>query len=156
VAVGAQQQRVRLAGEALRQVPGARPVFTSADEPGLIYDVLAVNPVSLASHRADWEKLAKVWYRVVHYIGDPATQADAVKIMANRVGLKPEQYLPLLKGTKLLTLPEARAAYVKGDGFKSLYGSSRTADAFNVKYAVYKTPQDVNAYIDPSLTAALK
>lgn len=76
--------------------------------------------------------------------------------MANRVGLKPEQYLPLLKGTKLLTLPEARAAYVKGDGFKSLYGSSRTADAFNVKYAVYKTPQDVNAYIDPSLTAALK
>lgn len=144
------------AGEALRQVPGSRPVFTSADEPGLIYDVLAVNPVSLASHRADWEKLAKIWYRVVHYIGDPATQADAVKIMANRVGLKPEQYLPLLKGTKLLTLPEARAAYVKGDGFKSLYGSSRTADAFNVKYAVYKTPQDVNAYIDPSLTAALK
>jgi NitT/TauT family transport system substrate-binding protein len=37
------------AGEALRQVPGARPVFTSADEPGLIYDVLAVNPVSLAA-----------------------------------------------------------------------------------------------------------
>jgi NitT/TauT family transport system substrate-binding protein len=144
------------AGEALREVPGARPVFTSADEPGLIYDVLAVNPVSLAAHRDDYEKLAKVWYRVVHYIDDPATQGDAVKIMAARVGLTPQQYLPLLKGTKLLTLPEAQQAYVKGDGFKSLYGSSHAADAFNVKYQVYKTSQDVSVYIDPSLTTALK
>ncbi|PXW24743.1 ABC transporter substrate-binding protein [Paraburkholderia caballeronis] len=144
------------AGEALRQVPGARPVFTSADEPGLIYDVLAVNPVSLASRKADWEKLAKVWYRVVHYINDPATQPDAVKIMAGRVGLTPEQYLPLLKGTRLLTLPEAQKAYIKAAGFRSLYGSSSTADAFNVKYAVYKTSQDVETYIDPSVTASLK
>jgi len=144
------------AGQALHQVPGARPVFTSADEPGLIYDVLAVNPVSLASHKADWEKLAKVWYRVVHYIDDPATQPDAVKIMAGRVGLTPAQYLPLLKGTRLLTLPEAQQAYVKADGFHSLYGSSRTADAFNVKYAVYKSAQNVDTYIDPSLTGSLK
>ncbi|WP_084687803.1 ABC transporter substrate-binding protein [Paraburkholderia oxyphila] len=144
------------AGEALRQVPGARPVFTSADEPGLIYDVLAVNPVSLAAHRDDYETLTKVWYRVVHYIDDPATQGDAVKIMAARVGLTPQQYLPLLKGTKLLTLPEAQQAYAKGDGFRSLYGSSHAADAFNVKYQVYKTSQDVNAYIEPSLTGALK
>lgn len=144
------------AGEALRQVPGARPVFTSADEPGLIYDVMAVNPVSLAAHRDDYAKLAKVWYRVVRYIDDPATQADAVKIMAARVGLTPQQYLPLLKGTKLLTLPEAQQAYVKGDGFRSLYGSSQAADAFNVKYQVYKSSQNVSAYIDPSLTSALK
>lgn len=144
------------AGEAQRAVPGARPVFTSADEPGLIYDVLAVNPVSLAAHKGDYEKLAKVWYRVVKYIDDPATQPDAVKIMAARVGLTPAQYLPLLKGTKLLTLPEAQQAYVKADGFHSLYGSSHTADAFNVKYQVYKTSQDVNAYVDPSLTSALK
>ena len=144
------------AGEAQRAVPGARPVFTSADEPGLIYDVLAVNPVSLAAHKADYEKLAKVWYRVVKYIDDPATQPDAVKIMAARVGLTPAQYLPLLKGTKLLTLPEAQQAYVKADGFRSLYGSSKAADVFNVKYQVYKTSQDVNAYVDPSLTSALK
>jgi NitT/TauT family transport system substrate-binding protein len=144
------------AGEAQRAVPGARPVFTSADEPGLIYDVLAVNPVSLAAHKADYAKLAKVWYRVVHYIEDPATQADAVKIMSARVGLTPAQYLPLLKGTKLLTLPEAQQAYVNADGFKSLYGSSRAADAFNVKYQVYKAPQDVSAYVDPSLTSSLK
>jgi NitT/TauT family transport system substrate-binding protein len=45
---------------------------------------------------------------------------------------------------------------VNADGFKSLYGSSRAADAFNVKYQVYKAPQDVSAYVDPSLTSSLK
>jgi NitT/TauT family transport system substrate-binding protein len=143
-------------GQALKQVPGSRTVFSSADEPGLIYDVLAVDPASLANRKGDWEKIAKVWYRVVHYIADPATQADAVKIMSARVGLAPGQYLPLLKGTRLLTLPEAKQAYVKADGFKSLYGSSKVADAFNVKYGVYKTSQDVSAYLDPSVTNALK
>jgi NitT/TauT family transport system substrate-binding protein len=43
---------------------------------------------------------------------------------------------------------------VKADGFKSLYGSSKIADDFNVKNAVYKDAQKIDAYIDPSLTNA--
>lgn len=139
-------------GEAMKRVPGAKAIYTSANEPGLIYDVLAVNPSSLASRRADWQKVAKVWDRVVAYVNDPKTQPDAVKIMSARVGLKPEAYLPLLKGTKLLSLDEGKKVMVKADGFKSLYGSSKIADSFNVKYGVYKQPQDLGKAIDASLT----
>jgi NitT/TauT family transport system substrate-binding protein len=46
-------------------------VYTSAQSPGLIYDVLTVNPASIAAHRADYIKLIKVWDRVVSYINDP-------------------------------------------------------------------------------------
>ena len=60
------------------------------------------SPASLSSRKADWKKVALVWDKVVAYINDPKTQPDAVKIMAARVGVKPEAYLPLLKGTKLL------------------------------------------------------
>jgi NitT/TauT family transport system substrate-binding protein len=74
--------------------------------------------------------------------------------MAARVGVSPETYLPLLKGTKLLSLDEARKIYVKGDGFKTLYGSTRIADEFNVANEVYKKPQDVNSYLDASFTFA--
>ncbi|MDX1916262.1 MAG: ABC transporter substrate-binding protein [Methylophilus sp.] len=137
-------------GEAMKLVPGAKPIYTSANEPGLIYDVLAVNPASLSSHKAEWAKVVKVWGRVVAYINDPKTQPDAVKIMAARVGLKPAAYLPLLKGTKLLSLEEGKAVFVKADGFKSLYGSSKIADDFNVKYGVYKAPQDLSKAIDSS------
>lgn len=150
-AVGAWQP---VAGQAMKSVPGAKPIYTSADEPGLIYDVLAVNPASAKQRRAEWIKVVKVWDRVVKYINDPKTQPDAVKIMAARVGVSPETYLPLLKGTKLLSLDDAKKIYVKGEGFKTLYGSSKIANEFNVANDVYKTPQDLNSYLDASFTFA--
>ena len=147
-AIGAWQPN---SGEAMSRVPGAKPIYTSADEPGLIYDVLTVSPVSLSTRKADWIKVVKVWDKVVFYINDPKTQPDAVKIMAARVGIKPEVYLPLLKGTKLLSLEEGKKVFVKAKGFKSLYGSSKIADDFNVKYGVYKKPVDLNKAINPTL-----
>lgn len=150
-AVGAWQP---IAGQALRALPGSRPIYTSANEAGLIYDVLAVNPSSLAARRADWQKVVAVWDKVVSFINDPKTQPEALKIMAARVGVKPEAYAQFLKGTRLLSLKESQAIMVKGEGFKSLYGSTKIADEFNVANDVYKTPQAIDSYIDPSLTNA--
>ncbi len=142
-------------GVALKLVPGSKPIYTSADEPGLIYDVLAVSPVSLATRKADWEKVVKVWYRTVAYIHDPKTHADAIKIMASRVGVSPEEYEGFYTGTKILTLDEAKGFFKKGDGFGSLYGSSKIVDEFNLANDVYKDAQDVDSYIDGSLTLGL-
>ncbi len=152
-AIGAWQPN---SGAALKLVPGSKPIYTSADAPGLIYDVLAVSPQSLAMHRAEWEKVIKVWYRVVDYINDPKTHDDAVRIMASRVGVPPEEYQAFLKGTKILTLAEAKSHFKKGPGLDSIYGSSEIVDKFNVDNKVYTVPQDINSYIDPSLTDALK
>ncbi|MEX2353248.1 MAG: ABC transporter substrate-binding protein, partial [Gammaproteobacteria bacterium] len=64
-------------GQALDLVPGSTAIYTSADEPGLIYDVLAVSPVSLATRKDDWSKVVEVWYKAVDFILDPATQDEA-------------------------------------------------------------------------------
>ena len=152
-AIGAWQPN---SGMAMKAMPGAHPVYTSAQAPGLIYDVLTVSPASLASRKADWQKVVNLWGRVVAYINDPKTQDDAVKIMSARVGLMPAAYKPLLGGTKLLSLDDGRKVFKKADGLGSLYGSSKIADNFNVKYGVYKTAQNIDSYIDPSLTEAAK
>jgi NitT/TauT family transport system substrate-binding protein len=141
------------AGTAIKTVPGSRPIFTSAQAPGLIYDVLSVSPTSLQAHHADWVKLVKVWDKVVAYINDPKTQDDAVKIMSRRDGLTPAAYKAFLKGTHLLTLKDGATAYKKGPGLDSVYGSSTNADAFNMRNAVYKKAQVVDGYIDPSIAA---
>tara|TARA_R110002074_G_scaffold233806_1_gene405466 strand:+ start:6504 stop:7490 length:987 start_codon:yes stop_codon:yes gene_type:complete len=141
-------------GQALSLVPGSKKIYSSADEPGLIYDVLAVSPSSLSANKVTWSKVVDVWYKAVAYILDPATQDDAISIMAARVGVSPEEYKPFLAGTKILTLEEAKAFYAKGEGFKSIYGSSKIADDFNLKYEVYKEAQDIEAYTDASLTMA--
>jgi len=138
-------------GAALDLVPGSKALYTSADEPGLIYDVLSVSPSSLAARRDDWKKVIDVWYRIVDYINAPATHEDAVKIMAARVGLPPQEYKKFIKGTKILSKTEAKQFFVKGDGFKSLYGSTKISDDFNVANKVYAEPQDIDSYIDGSL-----
>jgi NitT/TauT family transport system substrate-binding protein len=142
------------AGLAMKALPGAHPVYTSAQAPGLIYDVLAVNPASIGAHRADYIKLIGVWDRLVGYINDPKTQADAVQIMAARVGLTPEKYQLLVAGTHLMSIAEAKKVFVKADGLGSIYGSTHNADDFNVRNAVYKQPQKIDSYIEPALTAA--
>ncbi len=152
-AIGAWQP---VSGQAMKALPGSRPVFTSAQAPGLIYDVLAVSPTKLAANKAEWIKLINVWDRVVHYINDPKTQPDALKIMSARVGLTPATYKPLLKGTHLIDVAEGKEVFKNSPGLNSLYGSSHIADDFNVANAVYKTHQDVESYIDPSFTDAAK
>jgi NitT/TauT family transport system substrate-binding protein len=138
-------------GVALKLVPGAKALYTSADQPGLIYDGYVVSPSSLAARRDDWKKVLEVWYRVVAYLNDPATREDGIRIMASRVGLSAAEYQSFIDGTRLLTLAEARQVMADGEGFTSLYGSSRISDAFNVANRVYEQPQPVEAYIDPSL-----
>lgn len=142
-------------GQALSLVPGSKRIYSSADEPGLIYDVLAVSPSSLAARKDDWMKVIKVWYEAVAYLKDPATREDAIKIMAARVGIPPEEYKGFIDGTKILTLEEALPFMEKAEGFKSLYGSSKISDDFNVNNKVYENAQNIESYIDPSLMKAM-
>lgn len=134
-------------GQALRELPGAKAIFTSREVPGLIYDVLAVSPESLKEHKEEWKRLISVWQRVVAYIKDPKTRDDAVAIMSKRVGLSTTAYAKLLNGTHLLTIEDNREIYSRTEGLSSILGSTRNADAFNVRYGVYKTPQNVPTYL---------
>lgn len=141
-------------GQALREVPGARAIFTSADVPGIIYDLLVVNPRSLSERRPDWQKVVTVWDRIAKFIKDEKNLDRAAQLMSARVGLTAEQYKPLIKGTFFLDLEGGKKVFQKGDGLSSLYGSTKIVDAFNVRSKIYKAPLKLEEYLDPSLTEA--
>lgn len=143
-------------GQALKAVPGSKAIYTSEDVPGLIYDVLAVNPASVSARGADWKKVAEVWYKTVDYIYDSKTREDAIKIMASRVNLPPAEYQAFVDGTKILKLKEAKKAYKPGKDLKSIYGSNVLVDEFNVANKVYDKPLPTATYIDPAITDSLK
>ncbi len=151
-AIGAWQPN---SGQALKAVPGSKAIYTSADVPGLIYDVLAVSPSSLSAHREDWKKVAKVWYQAVDYLYDPATRDDAIAIMASRVNLEPAEYAKFIEGTKILKLDEAKERLKETEGMGSVYGSNVIVDEFNVANQVYTDPEPTADYIDPSITNEL-
>jgi NitT/TauT family transport system substrate-binding protein len=73
-------------GQALKALPGSKSIYSSANTPGLIYDVLAVSPASLASRRAEWKKVVKVWFRIAAYVNDPKKGTDLTSVFhSNKV-----------------------------------------------------------------------
>ena len=145
-----------ISGQALLSTPGSKRLFTSADAKGLIYDVLAVNPASLAAHHDDWVKIAAIYYKCVAYIMDPKTRDDAIKIMAGKVQQKPEDYAKNVPGTHFETLAEAKANY-KGDAGAAinLHDSMLLSDKFSLDNGVYKASQKPEDYIYSGITLGL-
>ena len=147
-AIGAWQPN---SGQGLKLVPGSKPVFTSKDVPGLIYDGLFCDRDSVKARRADWLKVVKVWGKIAEYLAKEDNTDDALAILSERVGVKPAEYEPLLAGTKILSSKEALKVWEKAAGLGSIYGSTKVVDDFNVKYKVYEKPADVDSYLDPSI-----
>jgi NitT/TauT family transport system substrate-binding protein len=154
--VGAVGAWYPVSGQALKAVPGSKPLFTSADAKGLIYDVLAVNPTSFGKNKADWEKVVGVYYKCVDYVLDPATKEDAVKIMSAKAGADAAEYSKAIPGTHFLNVAEAKAAFKKSDKLDSIYGSMTIGNKFNLDNKVYKVSQKPESYLVPSVVAGLK
>lgn len=145
-----------VSGQALKAVANSKAIYTSADAPGLIYDVLAVNPTSLAKRKEDWAKYTAVYYKCVDYILDPKTQDDAVAILAAKVGAKPADYKAAIPGTHFLTLKEAKEVVKKGTTLSSIYGSLAVSNQFSLDNSVYKESQKAESYVAPAILNAMK
>jgi NitT/TauT family transport system substrate-binding protein len=145
-----------ISGQALKQVANSKPLFTSAQAKGLIYDVIAVNPTSYAKHKDEWTKIVSIYYKCVDYLQDPKTKDDAIKIMAAKVGANADDYAKNIPGTHFLTLAEAKTAYKKGPGLDSIYGSMAIGNKFNMDNKVYKVSQKPESYLTPVVVNGLK
>lgn len=137
---------------ALEKVKGSKELYTSANEPGIIYDLLVVSQESLMKNKAEWAKVIAAWDDVVAYLNDPANKDEAVKILAARVGISEAQYSKFMNGTKFLRLSESAKYFKKGEGYSSIYGSSKIIDKFFVDNKVYDKSVDVNRFIMPKFT----
>lgn len=142
-------------GQALKELPGSKAIYTSADAPGIIYDVLSVNPKSLSERRAEWLKVTKVWMRIADFLADEKNVDEAARIMSARVGLTPEEYKKLMAGTHFLNLAGNVKHFRKGDTLESVYHSSKFVDQFQVENEVYKAPMKYEDYLDSSLVEEL-
>ena len=137
-------------GQALQAGRRLHAVFTSKDVPGLIYDGLYVSRESLAARRDDWQKVVKVWFKVVEVHQRPrrpgrSAQDHGGPREADARGVRQAD------GRHVPARPagEPQGTSTKGDGLDSVYGSSTIVDEFNVK-GVYKESQHVRRTSTPA------
>ncbi|GAB4486205.1 MAG: putative urea ABC transporter substrate-binding protein [Erythrobacter tepidarius] len=145
---------------AMKGVPGTTAVFTSADIPGEILDLLVVDTATLKANPNLGKALAGIWYETMALMARQDAQGqDARAAMAKLAGTTPKEFESQLSTTFLYTDPKAAVAAmaspelittmkrVRDFSFaQGLFGQgARSADAVGMAFPGGKTLGDKNA-----------
>jgi NitT/TauT family transport system substrate-binding protein len=125
---------------------GNHVIFSSADTPGLIPDVLAFH-TSIAQERPDDIRgFIAAWFEALDYW--QANPEAAAQVIAKHTGLEPQEISA--EGVKMFSLEDSRHAFERGADTTSLYFTSQLYIDFLVSTGSLTTLPDINQLIDPS------
>lgn len=98
-----------------QQVPGVRKIFTSAQTPGEIMDLLVIRTDVVREHPEFVKALVGAWYEVMGIMQQRGTpeRKSAIAYMAKRSGATPTEFEAQLRTTAMYYTAESAAAYVK-------------------------------------------
>jgi NitT/TauT family transport system substrate-binding protein len=91
---------------------GVRPLFTSREIPGEIFDVLVVDPALLASRRAVLVRLLRTWQSAFDELRHHPQASIAS--MARREGVSPAAFSASLQGLVLMPLVRQQPLFTRG------------------------------------------
>lgn len=153
---------------AMKAVPGTRAVFTSADIPGEILDLLVVDTATIKANPDLGKALAGIWYETLALMARQDGEGAAARAaMAKLAGITPQAFEGQLAATYLYTDPKAAVAAmaapqlittmtrVRDFSFaQGLFGQgARAADAVGMAFPSGKTlgdPQAITLRFDPT------
>ena len=132
------------------QVSGkGKPLFTSADVPGLIPDLLVAQEKSLKAKRKDFVGMVRAWYDVEAFLR--SNPDEAAKIMAKVVGMDAKDYKVFLPGTKFFDQKANLQAFGPATDKTSLLGVAPTISKFLLDNKLMEGKVDFAKGIDASL-----
>lgn len=131
-----------------------RALFTSKDMPGLVPDLLVAQEKAIATKRKDLVGMIKAWFDTEKFIKEQP--AEAAKIMAKVVSMKPDEYQVFMPGTKFFDAAANKAALDPAQP-ASLVAVTPTVLGFLKEHKLIEGSPDAAKGIDASLLAdALK
>jgi NitT/TauT family transport system substrate-binding protein len=129
---------------------GGRALFTSRQMPGLIPDLLVAQERAISAKRNDLLGMVRAWRDTEAFIRDH--HVEATRIMAKVVRLRPQDYEPLLLGTRLFGDTDNRLAFDASQP-ASLAGVSPRIVGFLADNALLERQPGTAAGLDGSLVA---
>ncbi len=110
----------------IEQAPGVDKIFTSADIPGEILDLMAVRTDALHKNPALGKALVGAWYEVMALMSRRGPEAEsALADMAEESGSSVVEYKNQLKTTAMFYTPEAALEYASSEELKEKMGYVR-------------------------------
>lgn len=120
---------------------GYRLLFTTADTPGMVPDVVAFHGSVLRDRRADIQGFAEAWFEAVRFWREHPQ--EAVAHIAKVTGLKPEEIS--LQGCRLYSREDNRQAFTPADKAPSLHFVGREQIRFFTSMGDATGAPDLNA-----------
>ncbi|MGH8789184.1 MAG: ABC transporter substrate-binding protein [Cupriavidus necator] len=131
-----------------------RALFTSKDMPGLIPDLLVAREKAIQAKRKDLVGMIRAWFDTQKFLAEQP--AEAARIMAKVVSMKPEEYAVFLPGTRFFDGAANKAALDPAQG-ASLQAVAPTIAGFLLDHKLIDGKPDATRGVDASLLAeALK
>jgi NitT/TauT family transport system substrate-binding protein len=124
------------------------PLFTSAQMPGLIPDLLVAQARALQTRRRDFVGMIRAWFDAVEFI---RTQPErSVTIMSRVVSMSPQQYRVFLPGTRFFDAGANQEAFDARNP-RALVNVAPTIAAFLLSNKLIDGQPDAGRAIDRSL-----
>lgn len=128
---------------------GARMVFSSADTPGLIPDVMAGLQPTLDRRRDEVRRLVAVWFQAQTWWSEHRAEADA--LLARRLKQEPGWVAQQLAGVALRGLEDNRRALGGPGRPGALADTLRRYSEFFVRHGTLTHPLDPDRVLRPDL-----
>ncbi|WP_242124863.1 putative urea ABC transporter substrate-binding protein [Sphingobium sp. Sx8-8] len=143
---------------AMKEQPGAKQVFSSADIPGEILDLLCVDTATLKANPNLGKALAGIWYETTALMVRQDAEGKAARAaMAKLAGATPESFDKQLTTTYLYSDPKAAVAATDAPALittmtrvrdfsfsKGLFKGAASADAVGMAFPGNKTLGDAH------------
>jgi NitT/TauT family transport system substrate-binding protein len=140
------------ATQAIEQTGGA-PIFSTADFPGLTYNVLAFRRQFVESRPDDVVALLRVWQRTVDYIRENPKDSCAI---VSRLVNDPLAYVQdMMTKDRILDLADNSRAFSYAAGFESLHGSWRRMNDFMIERGLVTARVESPPHLDARFLHAL-
>lgn len=129
---------------------GGHLIYSSADAPGLIVDMLTFHSDFVRQYPDTVERIIKAYFKAFQFWKEHPEEAHV--ILAKHLGITPDDAKKQLEGVRLLSLLENKTTFTFSAGVESLYGNMRqTAEFIKVIQGATSTRMiDSDTLIDPS------
>lgn len=129
-------------------------LFSSADVPGLITDVLAVTEELAEERPEDVKNLLRAWYDALDYWKE--NPEESMEIMAKAAEIPVDEYKGVFETIKMYTLEESIAAYEKKGDYSSLHYTGQETAKFLKELDMIKNDPDLDSALDSQFVKDLK
>ncbi len=122
---------------ALHLAKGSSVIYSTADAPGIVYDIVCASPSSVAARRGDWIKFIRVWNRIARYVNDRKNLREVLDVVGEHTQTDRQDLILTLPGIYILTPEEALNRFRLTNGLGSLFGSNQITNEFNISLGLY-------------------